>query len=80
MKDTLAVILFVCLCIFLIKLNLEQEVEVEICTHEGVLSYIGRTIDTIPKEIEGKLGECETKKMPNGEFIRAHRIWKRGPR
>ena len=80
MSDFLSVLFFVGLCLFLINLDLEKEVEVKVCTHEGVLSYVGRTGDHIPSAVEGKLGECETKKMPNREYHSALRIWRRGTR
>lgn len=80
MSDFLSVVFFIGLCLFLINLNLEKEVEAKVCTHEGVLSYVGRTVDPIPSAVEGKLGECETKKMPNKDYLLTLRIWRRGAR
>lgn len=75
--DVIACLAFFALCAFLISMDLNQEVEVKMCTHDNVLTYVGLESDNIPESIGGKLGKCEVKSMIKEEFYEIKRIWRR---
>lgn len=71
--DLIGVLLFLALCIGLIKLDHDREVLAVICEKNGKTTYVGR--HDPPNLL--KVGICRTKVMPNHEYYNLSRIMRR---
>ena len=73
--DMIACLAIIFLCGFLFSMDLNREIEVRMCTHHKVLTYVGR--GPLPESIEGYLGKCEVKIMIKEEYYEINHIWRR---